>query len=116
MAPAFSFKKPLNTITPQRGMVVSVYVSDKDIGSGSKPFLVLAVTGRYVTMLHIPLLKCLRIRRAAWPGYAARVLQVPAIQLFEELTTVAKRHTLQGKRWSANVVGRAFKVIEEWLP
>lgn len=113
---SFSFKKPLNSITPQRGMVVSVYVSDKDIGSGSKPFLVLAVTGRYVTLLYIPLLKCLRIRRAAWAGYAARVLQVTPIQLFEEITFAAKRHTLQGKRWNVSVVGRALKTIEEWLP
>lgn len=116
MAPAFSFKKALNTITPQKGMVVAVYVSDRKMGSGVKSFLMLAVTGRYVTLFHIPLLQCLRVKRAEWPGYSAKELNVSAIQLFTDLTVAMKLHALRGRKWSHSATTRALAIIEDQLP
>lgn len=111
-----SFRKALNKVTPSVGMTVAAYFSIAKLGSGTKPFLIIAITGRYVTLFYIPTLSVLRVKCCHWPRIPLNAVAVEPIQLFEELTQSMAAHTLKGKRWNARSVGRAARVIEEMMP
>lgn len=116
MGARFSFHQPLNTITPQKGLVVSAYFSDRVLGSGAKVFLMIGVTGRYVSLLHIPSLQVKRVRTCDWSMIPAEAVAIDGAQLQAELIRATTRHTLRGKRYSAHTIAQATAIIEEWLP
>lgn len=56
-----------NPLEPKRGMTISAYMSRRDIGSGTREFIVLSAHNKKkVKLFYPPLLKSFRLFRSEW--------------------------------------------------
>lgn len=102
----------LNSITPRKGLGVQVYMSRRDIGSGVRPFLIIGVSSRYVTLFYAPKLHVVKIKRLDWPTYhAAEFIPNPAI-IVRQIAMDWERAKDMGLRTNKAHIIRALEVLK----
>jgi hypothetical protein len=113
MNPSMSLRKPKNSVTPRKGLHVNIYFSTQKLGSGVKPYLIIGVTGRYVTLYSIPRLLSVKVKRHQWPELVVGVAPIKPVVIAEQLTQAVERAVSAGWRFDKAAMVRATEIIQE---
>lgn len=112
----FTFAAAKNTIVPRLGQCLLAYTSNKQIGAGTKPFLVIGLSTRYVTLFYIPDLRPVKIRVNEWPHMAAKEKRPGSMANIRTLLVMAvDRYRKAHKKYNRQAVKMAFQVIDNVL-
>lgn len=103
--------KRLNDITPRLGMVLSVYLSTKQLGSGAKRMAVIGLSGYYITLFYAQRLQAVRVKRCDWGNTPAIDPNVNSKEYALDISNAVAWHNLHGKRYNRSNTERALAVL-----
>lgn len=104
--------KPLNSILPRKGQTVQVYVSRQDMGYGIRPFIVIGVSSRYVTLFSVTNLKAFKIKRLDWPTFHVVEFSPNLGDILRQISASWEIVKAHGGRTNRAHIERALEVLE----
>lgn len=115
-AAGFSFTKAKNSIAPYPGQCLKMYTYDKRLGAGTKPFLVIGCSSRYITLYYIPALLPIKVRQKHWPHVVITETECHQEALRTELVKAVEWHQRRARAFDTRAADAAMFVINNLLP